>query len=129
MMLSSLLASNRQGLHAPKLRRANRAFCQVDIKDANNLAEEGQVWNVPIHNAAIRPGNAGVFKHHEPRFTWPFLQSDLPIAFYFFKCPETSLVISNMLTCFLPLNTACKFSSALIRVFFFASCKPFLRIS
>jgi hypothetical protein len=25
---------------------------------------------------------------------------------YFFKCPETSLVISNMLTCFLPLKTA-----------------------
>jgi hypothetical protein len=23
---------------------------------------------------------------------------------YFFKCPETSLVISNMLTCFLPLH-------------------------
>ena len=44
---------------------------------------------------------------------------------YFFKCPETSLVISNMLTCFLPLNTALKFSSALIRVRFLASCNPF----
>jgi hypothetical protein len=51
-----------QGLHAPKLRRANRAFCQVDIKDANNLAEEGQVWNVPIHDVAFRPGNPCGFK-------------------------------------------------------------------
>ena len=25
---------------------------------------------------------------------------------YFFRCPETNLVISNMLTCFLPLKTA-----------------------
>ena len=47
---------------------------------------------------------------------------------YFFTCPETSLVISNMLTCFLPLKTAFRFSSALIRVLFFASCKPFLRM-
>ena len=47
---------------------------------------------------------------------------------YFFKCPETSLVISNMLTCFLPLNTAFKFSSALIWVRTFLSCNPFLRM-
>ena len=47
---------------------------------------------------------------------------------YFFKCPETSLVISNMLTCFLPLKTAFRFSSALMRVFFFASCRPALRM-
>jgi len=41
---------------------------------------------------------------------------------YFFTCPETSLVISNMLTLFLPLNTAFKFSSALIWVRTFLSC-------
>jgi len=44
---------------------------------------------------------------------------------YFFKCPDTSLVISNMLTCFLPLKTAFKLSSALMSVFFLASCNPF----
>jgi hypothetical protein len=33
-----------------------------------------------------------------------------------------------MLTCFLPLNTAFRFSSALIKVLFLAFCKPFLRM-
>jgi hypothetical protein len=47
---------------------------------------------------------------------------------YFFTCPETSFVISNMLTCVLPLNTAFRFSSALMRVLFFASCNPFVRM-
>jgi len=47
---------------------------------------------------------------------------------YFFTWPETSFVISNMLTCFFPLKTAFRFSSALMRVFFFASCNPFLRM-
>src|SRR6266404_6596368 len=37
---------------------------------------------------------------------------------YFFKWPETSLVISNMLTCFLPLKTALRLSSALMKVRF-----------
>src|SRR5208282_6182479 len=32
------------------------------------------------------------------------------------------------LTCFLPLNTAFKASSALMRIFFLASCSPFLRM-
>ena len=52
----------------------------------------------------------------------------LPHGSYFFTWPETNLVISNMLTRFLPLNTAFRFSSALIRVLFFASCNPFLRM-
>src|ERR1700677_807696 len=43
-------------------------------------------------------------------------------------CPETSLVISNMLTCFLPLKTAVRCSSALIRVLCFLSCNPCLRM-
>ena len=38
---------------------------------------------------------------------------------YFFRCPETSLVISNIETDFLPLKTAFSASSALIWVFFF----------
>ena len=46
----------------------------------------------------------------------------------YFTCPETSLVISNMLTCFLPLKTACRASSALMLVLTFLSCNPFLRI-
>jgi hypothetical protein len=33
-----------------------------------------------------------------------------------------------MLTCFLPLNTVFRSSSALMSVFLFASCNPFLRI-
>ena len=40
---------------------------------------------------------------------------------YFFTCPETNFVISNILTCFLPLNTALRFSSALIKVLFLGS--------
>ena len=36
-------------------------------------------------------------------------------------CPETSFVISNIVTCFLPLNTTLRASSALIRVRFFSS--------
>ena len=39
----------------------------------------------------------------------------------YFTCPETCLVISNMVTCFLPPKTALRASSALISVFFFAS--------
>jgi hypothetical protein len=39
----------------------------------------------------------------------------------YFTCPEMCLVISNMVTCFLPPKTALSASSALISVFFFAS--------
>src|SRR5688572_28663998 len=40
-------------------------------------------------------------------------------------CPETSLVISNMLTWLLPLKTGLSESSALIMVRFFLSWQPF----
>src|SRR5689334_21026497 len=43
----------------------------------------------------------------------------------YFKCFDTSLVISNMLTWRLPPNTARSFSSALIMVRFFASWSLF----
>ena len=46
----------------------------------------------------------------------------------YLRWPETSLVISNMLTCFLPLKTPLRLSSALMRVFFLASCNPFFLI-
>ena len=39
----------------------------------------------------------------------------------YFTFLETNLVISNMLTCFLPPNTACSVASALIWVFTFLS--------
>jgi hypothetical protein len=42
------------------------------------------------------------------------------------RCFETSLVISNMLTWLLPLNTGLSESSALIMVRFFLSWQPFL---
>ena len=41
------------------------------------------------------------------------------------RCFETSLVMSNMLTCPLPPNTTLSLSSALIMRRFFASCRPF----
>ncbi len=40
------------------------------------------------------------------------------------RCFETSLVMSNMLTCALPANTSLSLSSALIMRRFLASCKP-----
>src|SRR5215475_8015276 len=42
----------------------------------------------------------------------------------YLRCFETSLVISNMLTWLLPLNTGLSWSSALIMIFFFLSCRP-----
>ena len=42
----------------------------------------------------------------------------------YFRCFETSLVISNMLTWLLPLNTGLSASSALIMILFFLSCRP-----
>jgi hypothetical protein len=87
--------------------------------------------------------------HNVPVVKWPAAPVPLPGAFvqnrradvalaaviawqvsrhHFFTCPETNFVISNMLTCFFPLNTAFRFSSALMRVLFFASCNPFLRM-
>src|SRR4029450_2682718 len=42
------------------------------------------------------------------------------------RCFETSLVISNILTWLLPLNTGLSESSALIMVRFFLSWQPFL---
>src|ERR1017187_4813593 len=48
----------------------------------------------------------------------------LPAAEDYFTFWETSLVISNMLTCFLPPNTACSAASAMIWVFTFLSCSP-----
>ena len=44
------------------------------------------------------------------------------------RCFATSLVISNMVTCFLPPKTAASFSSALIIVRFLASWRPFFLI-
>ena len=44
---------------------------------------------------------------------------------YDLMCPETSLVISNMLTWLLPLKTGLSESSALIMVLFFLSWHPF----
>jgi len=70
---------------------------------------------IPFTNHRMERGGQRIHRHGLTIHT----------ALYFFKCPETSLVISNMLTCFLPLNTGFKFSSALIRVFFLASCNPF----
>src|SRR4051794_20842443 len=43
----------------------------------------------------------------------------------YFRCLLTNLVISNMLTCALPPNTALSASSALIMRLFFLSCRPF----
>jgi hypothetical protein len=43
----------------------------------------------------------------------------------YLMCPETSLVISNMLTWLLPLKTGLSESSALIMVLFFLSWHPF----
>jgi len=64
----------------------------------------------------------GCLMPHSGRFCWqnknqksgkePDFWKRKPSAY--FKWPETSLVISNMLTLFLPLNTAPKASSALI---------------
>ena len=47
-----------------------------------------------------------------------------PLARYL-RCLLTSLVISNMLTCFLPPNTGLSLSSALMLRLFLASCRPF----
>lgn len=44
----------------------------------------------------------------------------------YLTCLFTSFVISNMLTCDLPLNTAFRLASALIIRRFFLSCRPFL---
>src|SRR5262249_22609113 len=41
----------------------------------------------------------------------------------YFRCFETSLVISNMLTWLLPLNTGLSWSAALIITLFFLSCR------
>jgi len=46
----------------------------------------------------------------------------------YLTCPETSLVISNMLTCFLPPKTTFSASSALIKVRFFSSWSLFFLI-
>src|SRR5262249_57204445 len=43
----------------------------------------------------------------------------------YLRCFETSAVISNMLTCFLPLNTAFSTSSALIMRLLVLSWRPF----
>src|ERR1700741_4368762 len=43
----------------------------------------------------------------------------------YFRCLLTSLVISNMLTVFLPANTGFSLSSALMLRLFLASCRPF----
>ena len=50
-------------------------------------------------------------------------------AGYFTRLFDTNLVISNMLTCFLPPNTACKASSALMLVRTFLSWSPFFLMS
>ena len=46
------------------------------------------------------------------------------VILIYFRCFETSLVISNMLTWLLPLNTGLSASSALIMILFFLSCRP-----
>ena len=43
----------------------------------------------------------------------------------YFRCLETSFVISNIDTCFLPPNTAASLASELIMRRFLASCRPF----
>src|SRR2546425_10271189 len=43
----------------------------------------------------------------------------------YFRCFETSFVISNMLTCFLPPKTCLRVSSALMFRRFFESWRPF----
>ena len=51
--------------------------------------------------------------------------SPVDLIAHAFTCPETSLVISNMQTDFLPPKTAFSASSALIWVLTFLSCSPF----
>src|SRR5437879_11312244 len=46
----------------------------------------------------------------------------------YFTCPNTSFVISNMLTRSLPSKTCLSWSSALMKVLFSGSCRLWLRI-
>ena len=49
-------------------------------------------------------------------------------AKFYFRCLLTSRVISNMETCFAPLNTGRRLSSALIMRRFLESCSPLRRM-
>ena len=98
--------------------RLGPSLLKLQIQPAG--AATAGAW-IPCAGTASAPK---VFQHHASKTNKP----SFVLFPHFFTCPETSLVISNMLTCFLPLKTAFRFSSALMRVFFFESCNPFLRM-
>src|SRR6476660_1976077 len=69
----------------------------------------------------IAPGQLLSFKPAKARRSNAGLLEEILI---YFRCFETSLVISNMLTWLLPLNTGLSASSALIMILCFLSCRP-----
>jgi hypothetical protein len=72
-------------------------------------------------DATPRPGCSSQVEYR----TSPAGRAGLKRPKIYLMCPETSLVISNMLTWLLPLNTGLSESSALIMVRFFLSWHPF----
>ena len=113
------------------LRSSRRRW--IDSEERYRLPKSHQVTNPASTRAKPNIAVSVVMIHQDQCIGAGFLPAP-PVSscsrppVYFFKCPETSLVISNMLTCSLPLKTAFRFSSALMRVFFFASCRPALRM-
>ena len=120
--------------------KANRKTTQIKPKEWRSFEVASDLERL----ARVRPSSDP--HHSQPRIsgkcgiTWfgnrfvparglaPVVQLPNPTCRHFFTCPDTSFVISNMLTLFLPLNTAFKASSALIWVRTFLSCSPFLRM-
>ena len=69
-------------------------------------------------------GRGGQLKGARPYRTRP-PKDTRRTAIGYDRCLETSLVMSNMLTCALPPKTGFSLSSALMARRFFASCRPF----
>ena len=103
----------------------------VEIKTTrqSTAADSASKPERPWIRSMVAPQTGRIGKTLPPRPAWDrTLDEAGEPRDYFFRWPETNLVISNMLTLFLPLKTACKLSSALIWVRTFLSCRPFFRI-
>jgi hypothetical protein len=87
-------------------RHQGETLCSTSGNGAGSRPPESKTAGA-AHAAPAVPGKEGLS---------PWIQP--------FRCLLTSLVMSNIDTCFLPPKTARSFSSALIMRRFFLSCRP-----